>query len=131
MYAARLSDVLRQSRIRLRSKDLKAYGLNIFFTIHYLAPLIISALATGLMRRLGFQAIWTDTWSDGLKKIMRTAFPATRFGMSPFGIRHELVSPSFMKGFCSLTDRCTLSLIHLFHEIQQYGQARVAFITAA
>jgi hypothetical protein len=66
----------------------------LFFAFHYLLPFVIATLGTSLMRRLGLLAIGTGAWSNGQQKIMRPAFSAARFGMSPFGIRHEGCSPS-------------------------------------
>jgi hypothetical protein len=52
---------------------------NLLFSFHYLSPLVEAAFGTSLMWLFGLLALWADTWSYRLQKVMRAAFSAARF----------------------------------------------------
>jgi hypothetical protein len=55
-----------------------------------LAALVIPAVRTDLMRRLGLVTLRTLAERDGLQRIVRAPLGGARFGMTSFGIRHRL-----------------------------------------
>ena len=65
--------------------------LDLFLALNDLTALVVSALGTSLMRRLGFQALGANARRDRLKEVMCAPFSPTCLRVSPFWIRHEAV----------------------------------------
>ena len=77
--------------ILLFAKDLQGRRLDLFFCLDHLPASVITALRAGLMRRFRLQTLRAYPRSDRLQKVMRASLAASRLGVSPFRIRHDLL----------------------------------------